>query len=120
MPIHRRSFLKLTGGTAASAGFAIGAPAILRAATPVKMTLPWLPLGTFSYSFVAKKMGFWEKRGLDVTLVRRVALDHGFERFNATMLPDNREAIGLLHRLRQAAEAGDRTVRRHGIEHAAL
>ena len=36
MPIHRRSFLKLTGGTAASAGFAIGAPAILRAATPVE------------------------------------------------------------------------------------
>ena len=70
MPIHRRSFLKLTGGTAASAGFAIGAPAILRAATPVKMTLPWLPLGTFSYSFVAKKMGFWEKRGLDVTIDR--------------------------------------------------
>ena len=71
MPIHRRSFLKLTGGTAvASAGFAIGAPAILRAATPVKMTLPWLPLGTFSYAFVANKMGFWEKRGLDVTIDR--------------------------------------------------
>jgi NitT/TauT family transport system substrate-binding protein len=71
MPIHRRSFLKLTGGTAvASAGFAIGAPAILRAATPVKMTLPWLPLGTFSYAFVANKMGFWEKRGLEVTIDR--------------------------------------------------
>src|SRR5947209_17519822 len=71
MPIHRRSFLKLTGGTAvASAGFAVGAPAILRAATPVKMTLPWLPLGTFSYAFVANKMGFWEKRGLDVTIDR--------------------------------------------------
>src|SRR6476659_299314 len=71
MPIHRRSFLKLTGGTAvASAGFALGMPALLRAATPVKMTLPWLPLGTFSYSFVAKKMGFWEKRGLDVTIDR--------------------------------------------------
>src|SRR5215471_7937916 len=71
MPIHRRSFLKLTGGTAvASAGFAIGAPAILRAATPVKMTLPWLPLGTFSYAFVANKMGLWEKRGLEVTIDR--------------------------------------------------
>jgi NitT/TauT family transport system substrate-binding protein len=35
------------------------------------MTLPWLPLGTFSYAFVAK-MGFWEKRGLDV------AIDRGF------------------------------------------
>jgi hypothetical protein len=46
MPIHRRSFLKLTGGTAASPRFAIGEPAILRAAQPVKKTLPWLPLGT--------------------------------------------------------------------------
>ncbi len=35
-----------------------------------EMTLPWLPLGTFSYAFVAKKMGFWEKRGLDVTIDR--------------------------------------------------
>src|SRR5262249_31529736 len=45
-------------------------PAIVRAATPVKMTLPWLPLGTFSYAFVADKMGFFQKRGLDVTIDR--------------------------------------------------
>lgn len=72
MPLHRRSFLKLAGGagTAAATGFAVTTPAVLRAATPVKMTLPWLPLGTFSYSFVAKKMGFWERRGLDVTIDR--------------------------------------------------
>src|SRR5262249_14372112 len=70
MTIQRRSFLKLTAGTVVSTGFGIGAPAIVRAATPVKMTLPWLPLGTFSYAFVTKKMGFWEKRGLDVTIDR--------------------------------------------------
>jgi NitT/TauT family transport system substrate-binding protein len=69
MTIHRRSFLKL-GTAVASAGLGIGAPAVLRAATPVKMTLPWLPLGTFSYAFVANKMGFWEKRGLEVTIDR--------------------------------------------------
>src|SRR5262249_33709480 len=63
MTIQRRSFLKLTAGTVVSPGFGIGTPAIVRAATPVKMTLPWLPLGTFSYAFVTKKMGFWEKRG---------------------------------------------------------
>jgi NitT/TauT family transport system substrate-binding protein len=34
------------------------------------MTLPWLPLGTFSFAFVAKKLGFWEKRGLDVSIDR--------------------------------------------------
>lgn len=73
MKLHRRSFLKLAGtaGTAAaSAGLGIATPAIVRAATPVKMTLPWLPLGTFSYAFVAKKMGFWDKRGLDVSIDR--------------------------------------------------
>jgi GNAT superfamily N-acetyltransferase len=44
----------------------------------------------------------WQHRGVGKRLGRRlaaVALDHGFERFIATMLPDNREAIGLLHRL---------------------
>jgi len=71
MTIHRRSFLKLSAGTAvASAGLGLGAPAIVSAATPVKMTLPWLPLGTFSYAFVANKMGFWQKRGLEVTIDR--------------------------------------------------
>jgi NitT/TauT family transport system substrate-binding protein len=73
MRLHRRSFLKLAGtaGTAAaSAGLGLATPAIVRAATPVKMTLPWLPLGTFSYAFVAKKMGFWDKRGLDVSIDR--------------------------------------------------
>jgi len=46
----------------------ISCPALLQAATPIKLTLPWLPLGTFSYTFVAKNLGFWEKRGLDVTI----------------------------------------------------
>src|SRR5437588_10437930 len=70
MKFHRRSFLKATAGAVASTSFGIGAPAVARAATPVKMTLPWLPLGTFSYAFVANKMGFWEKRGLEVSIDR--------------------------------------------------
>jgi hypothetical protein len=32
--------------------------------------VPWLPLGTFSYVFVAKRLGYFEKRGLDVTIDR--------------------------------------------------
>ena len=68
--LHRRSFLRLAGAAGAGSVLGVSAPAIVRAATPVKMTLPWLPLGTFSYAFVAKKMGFWEKRGLDVTIDR--------------------------------------------------
>jgi NitT/TauT family transport system substrate-binding protein len=46
--LHRRSFLMLAGATGAGSALGITAPAIVRAATPVKMTLPWLPLGTFS------------------------------------------------------------------------
>ncbi len=61
--------MTLTGAATASA-IGLGRPSIARAATQVKLTLPWLPLGTFSYVFVAKAMGFWEKRGLDVTIDR--------------------------------------------------
>ena len=68
--LHRRSFMRLAGAAGAGSVLGVSAPAIVRAATAVKMTLPWLPLGTFSYAFVAKKMGFWEKRGLDVTIDR--------------------------------------------------
>jgi NitT/TauT family transport system substrate-binding protein len=70
MSLHRRSFLKLAGTAAAGSTLGVYSPAIVHAATPVKLSLAWLPLGTFSYSFVAKKMGFWEKRGLDVTIDR--------------------------------------------------
>jgi len=58
----------LAGAVGASGALSISVPSIARAATEVKLTLPWLPLGTFSYAFIAKKMGFWEKRGLDVTV----------------------------------------------------
>src|SRR6476620_6052334 len=68
--VHRRAFLRLSGAAGAGSVLGITAPTIVRASTPVKMTLPWRPLGTFSYAFVAKKMGFWEKRGLDVTIDR--------------------------------------------------
>lgn len=70
--ITRRSFI---GGAAATTAFlAAGWPAskIVRAQqlTKVKFTLPWIPTGNYSFFFVAKKMGFWEKRGLDVEIAR--------------------------------------------------
>ena len=70
MAVHRRSFLKLAGIAGTGSAFGICAPAIVRAATPIKLTLPWLPLGTYSFTFAAKKLGYWEKRGLDVTIDR--------------------------------------------------
>jgi NitT/TauT family transport system substrate-binding protein len=68
--IDRRLFMTLAGAAGATRGMGISAPSVARAATPIKLTLPWLPLGTFSFAFVAKAMGFWEKRGLDVTIDR--------------------------------------------------
>jgi NitT/TauT family transport system substrate-binding protein len=71
MTVDRRSFLKYSG--ALGLGGALQGPIqtfAQGAKTPVKLTLPWLPLGTFSYAFVAKKMGFFEKHGLDVTIDR--------------------------------------------------
>jgi NitT/TauT family transport system substrate-binding protein len=70
MALDRRSFLKLAGAVGGGGALSFPMPGLVRAATPVKMTLAWLPLGTFSYAFVAKKMGFFEKRGLDVTIDR--------------------------------------------------
>jgi NitT/TauT family transport system substrate-binding protein len=66
--ISRRSFVALAGSAGVCGG--ISAPWIARAATSIRLTLPWLPLGTFSFAFVAKAMGFWEARGLDVTIDR--------------------------------------------------
>src|SRR5258708_33429348 len=68
--IDRRSFMTLAGAAGATGATGISAPWIARAATPIKFTLPWLPLGPYSFAFVAKAMGFWDKRGLNVTIDR--------------------------------------------------
>src|ERR1700733_6683542 len=68
--MKRRTFLKLAGTSTLAGALSLPGPAIVSASTPIKPTLPWLPLGTFSYAFVAKKLGYWEKRGLDVTVER--------------------------------------------------
>jgi NitT/TauT family transport system substrate-binding protein len=70
MALHRRTFLKLTGAAATTGAFGISAPSIVHGAGAIKMTLPWLPLGTFSFAFVAKRLGYWESRGLDVKIDR--------------------------------------------------
>jgi NitT/TauT family transport system substrate-binding protein len=69
MTMTRRGFL--AGGAAAAVTVAVAHPAV-RAQTPtkVKFTLPWIPHGGYTHVFVAKKLGYWEKRGLDVTIDR--------------------------------------------------
>jgi NitT/TauT family transport system substrate-binding protein len=69
MALRRRSFLGGIGALTAAATLGVS-PRRAPAGTPVKVTLPWLPLGTYSFMFVAKKLGFWEKRGIDVTVDR--------------------------------------------------
>src|SRR5262249_46451718 len=70
MTLHRRSFLRLAGVAGAGSAFGICAPAIVRAATPIKLTLPWLPLGTYSFAFAATTLRYWGNRGLDVSVDR--------------------------------------------------
>jgi NitT/TauT family transport system substrate-binding protein len=72
MGYNRRSFLKRVVAAAAGGAVGLAMPAVVgaRAATAVKLTLPWLPLGTYSYPFVARKLGLWQKRGLEVTIDR--------------------------------------------------
>lgn len=67
MRITRRTFLL---GAAALVGARIAAPVAAQTLTRVKFTLPWIPHGGYTHIFVAKKLGFWEKRGLDVTVDR--------------------------------------------------
>src|SRR6266508_4018841 len=71
MTITRRSFLAGTAATAAAVTAGIPA-ARAQSQTKLKFTLPWIPHGGYTHVFVAKKLGFWEKRGLDV------AIDRGF------------------------------------------
>lgn len=68
MTIDRRTFL--TTSTAAAL-VAAGVPAArAQGAVKVKFTLPWIPHGGYTHVFVAKKLGHWEKRGLDVSIDR--------------------------------------------------
>jgi len=65
MMLSRR---RLLAGTVATLAAVPAARA--QSLTPVKFTLPWIPHGGFTHYFVAKKMGLWEKRGLDVKIDR--------------------------------------------------
>ena len=67
--ITRRALVKGLASTA------FVAPAFLRTVnaqglTKIKYTTSWLPEGTFAYVYVAKAMGFWKDRGLDVDVSR--------------------------------------------------
>jgi ABC-type nitrate/sulfonate/bicarbonate transport system substrate-binding protein len=66
--ISRRSVLQGAVGIAAVQPILVSFDA--RAADAIKLTLPWIPEGEVAFMYAAKKHGFWEKRGLDVSIAR--------------------------------------------------
>jgi NitT/TauT family transport system substrate-binding protein len=60
----------LAGATTTLIASAFAAPAIGQGTTSIKMTLPFLPQGSQFFPFVARKKGFWQRRGLDVEIAR--------------------------------------------------
>src|SRR3989442_15850177 len=65
MRLSRRTFLVGTAATLAAVP-----PARAQSLTAVRLTLPWIPHGGFTHHFVAKKLGLWDKRGLEVKIDR--------------------------------------------------
>ena len=61
MRVERRGLLAGLGALGAAASLTRAKRAA--AATPVKLTQPWLPLGTYSFAFVARRLGYFAKRG---------------------------------------------------------
>ena len=66
--LTRRSLL--AAGVAAAGSLPLPRLVFARNVKPVKFTLPWVSEGSNPFTYVAKGMGFWEKRGLDVSIAR--------------------------------------------------
>lgn len=62
----RRALLK---GAAAAMVLPLAAPAIAQQAR-IKYTLSWLPTGGNAYVYMARQLGYWKQRGIEVELSR--------------------------------------------------
>jgi ABC-type nitrate/sulfonate/bicarbonate transport system substrate-binding protein len=61
----------LSRRTALVAGTAVlAAPRVARAQAAIKLTLPWLAQGATAYAFIAREMGAFRSRGLNVDVTR--------------------------------------------------
>lgn len=66
----RRKLLKGAGATAAASALApLSFPAIGQQ-TKIRYTLSWLPTGQYAFVYMARQLGFWKKRGIDVEISR--------------------------------------------------
>jgi NitT/TauT family transport system substrate-binding protein len=70
MTIDRRTFVTASAAAAVLAALPRVPAVRAQAQTKLKFTLPWIPHGGYTHVFVTKKLGYWEKRGLDVTIDR--------------------------------------------------
>jgi ABC-type nitrate/sulfonate/bicarbonate transport system substrate-binding protein len=68
--VTRRDFLGYAAGSAATAMTGLSGPARAQGLTKVKYTTPWVAEGSSLYAYVAKRQGFWKKRGYDVEVSR--------------------------------------------------
>ncbi|HUA54973.1 MAG TPA: ABC transporter substrate-binding protein [Candidatus Sulfotelmatobacter sp.] len=64
--ITRRTLL--VGGAALAAPLAFPRPAIAEGAK-IRYTLSWLPTGQYAYVYMARQLGYWKKRGIEVDIV---------------------------------------------------
>lgn len=65
----RRKLLKGVAAAAASALTPLSFPAIGQQAQ-IRYTLSWLPTGQYAFVYMARQLGFWKKRGIDVEISR--------------------------------------------------
>jgi NitT/TauT family transport system substrate-binding protein len=68
-PLSRRRLLKGAGALGAAALLPLPLPAIAQSMT-VRYTLSWLPTGGNAYVYVARQLGFWKRRGIEVEINR--------------------------------------------------
>ncbi|WJR77898.1 ABC transporter substrate-binding protein [Bradyrhizobium sp. NP1] len=70
--LNRRAFNKALAGVAAAA--ALPSFSVVsygqNQPTKVQLTLPWLPIGSYAAFIVARDLGYWKSRGLDVEVAR--------------------------------------------------
>ena len=65
-----RSLLTGTAATSLTAAVAsFPMPAVAQAAS-ISYTLSWLPTGQYAFVYMARQLGFWKKRGLEVDITR--------------------------------------------------
>ncbi len=67
--ISRRKFVIGTG-VGVAAPLVLRSRGVLAADTKLKFSLPWIPHGGYAFLFAAKKLGYWQKGGLDVQVDR--------------------------------------------------